>query len=278
MTSCPDPLGRAFAAGLTASLAERGRPRADGVVRVKSAYPLEETVERLKKDIAAKGITFFDEIDQSTLAAKAGITLRPRPCWCSATRRSARSSSPPIRRPASTGRCACWCSRTRTARCGRCGPTSNGSPSATASTRATQVRDRHGRDASITSSVRRSSRHGPGPKAIARNAASARASGAATGRAPGRRARSCWCCRAAARSAPTRSACTRRCTRRGIEPDWVIGTSIGAINGALIAGNKPEHRLDAAARVLGRVEQHVGRRGVAGCGRAWAACPTTCTR
>ncbi|MBA2961822.1 patatin-like phospholipase family protein [Ramlibacter sp. MAH-25] len=30
---------------------------------------------------------------------------------------------------------------------------------------------------------------------------------------------------------------------RGIEPDWVIGTSIGAINAAIIAGNRPEHRL-----------------------------------
>ena len=29
----------------------------------------------------------------------------------------------------------------------------------------------------------------------------------------------------------------------GIEPDWVIGTSIGAINGAIIAGNRPEARL-----------------------------------
>ena len=29
----------------------------------------------------------------------------------------------------------------------------------------------------------------------------------------------------------------------GIEPDWVIGTSIGAINASLIAGNKPEDRL-----------------------------------
>jgi NTE family protein len=29
----------------------------------------------------------------------------------------------------------------------------------------------------------------------------------------------------------------------GIEPDWVIGTSIGAINGALIAGNVPEKRV-----------------------------------
>jgi NTE family protein len=29
----------------------------------------------------------------------------------------------------------------------------------------------------------------------------------------------------------------------GVEPDWVIGTSIGAINGALIAGNAPAQRL-----------------------------------
>ena len=29
----------------------------------------------------------------------------------------------------------------------------------------------------------------------------------------------------------------------GIEPDWVIGTSIGAINGALIAGNEPKKRV-----------------------------------
>jgi NTE family protein len=29
----------------------------------------------------------------------------------------------------------------------------------------------------------------------------------------------------------------------GIEPDWVIGTSIGAINGALIAGNAPDQRI-----------------------------------
>jgi NTE family protein len=29
----------------------------------------------------------------------------------------------------------------------------------------------------------------------------------------------------------------------GIEPDWVIGTSIGAINAALIAGNEPQKRM-----------------------------------
>src|SRR6516162_137608 len=28
----------------------------------------------------------------------------------------------------------------------------------------------------------------------------------------------------------------------GVEPDWIIGTSIGAINAALIAGNRPEDR------------------------------------
>jgi NTE family protein len=30
----------------------------------------------------------------------------------------------------------------------------------------------------------------------------------------------------------------------GIEPDWVIGTSIGAISGSIIAGNKVAHRLE----------------------------------
>ena len=29
----------------------------------------------------------------------------------------------------------------------------------------------------------------------------------------------------------------------GVAPDWVIGTSIGAINGALIAGNEPQNRV-----------------------------------
>jgi NTE family protein len=30
----------------------------------------------------------------------------------------------------------------------------------------------------------------------------------------------------------------------GVEPDWIIGTSIGAINASLIAGNEPGQRLD----------------------------------
>src|SRR4051794_1274179 len=50
---------------------------AQGVIRVKSAYGFDETVTRLKADIAAKGIRFFDEIDQSQLGAGANIALRP---------------------------------------------------------------------------------------------------------------------------------------------------------------------------------------------------------
>jgi len=49
----------------------------DGIVRVKSAVPMTEAIIRIKADIAAKGIKFFDEIDQSKLAADAGIRLRP---------------------------------------------------------------------------------------------------------------------------------------------------------------------------------------------------------
>jgi len=49
----------------------------DGVVRVKSAVPMPEAINRIKADIAAKGIKFFLEVDQSKLAADAGIKLRP---------------------------------------------------------------------------------------------------------------------------------------------------------------------------------------------------------
>jgi NTE family protein len=41
----------------------------------------------------------------------------------------------------------------------------------------------------------------------------------------------------------------------GIEPDWVIGTSIGAINAALISGNRPEDRLARLNEFWQRVEQ-----------------------
>ncbi|RQS72609.1 patatin-like phospholipase family protein [Burkholderia sp. Bp8963] len=41
----------------------------------------------------------------------------------------------------------------------------------------------------------------------------------------------------------------------GIEPDWVIGTSIGAINAALIAGNPPEHRARRLDEFWSRVTE-----------------------
>ena len=48
----------------------------DGIVRIKSAVPMAEAITRIKADIASKGIKFFSEIDQSQLAADAGIKLR----------------------------------------------------------------------------------------------------------------------------------------------------------------------------------------------------------
>ncbi|MFL4970972.1 MAG: DUF302 domain-containing protein [Xanthobacteraceae bacterium] len=66
-----------FALALTASSPAITLAGNDGVVRVKSAYPIGETVDRLKKDIIGKGIKFFDEIDQAKLATDSGIKLNP---------------------------------------------------------------------------------------------------------------------------------------------------------------------------------------------------------
>jgi NTE family protein len=41
----------------------------------------------------------------------------------------------------------------------------------------------------------------------------------------------------------------------GMEPQWVIGTSIGAINGAIIAGNPPAQRMDKLTRFWHMVRQ-----------------------
>jgi NTE family protein len=40
----------------------------------------------------------------------------------------------------------------------------------------------------------------------------------------------------------------------GVEPDWVIGTSIGAINASLIAGNAPEGRLERLQEFWSRMQ------------------------
>jgi NTE family protein len=41
----------------------------------------------------------------------------------------------------------------------------------------------------------------------------------------------------------------------GVEPDWIIGTSIGAINASIIAGNKPQDRLARLNEFWSRVER-----------------------
>ena len=78
---------RAVAMGLSLSLAAvavaaiaepaAAAETAQGVVRVPSAYGFDDTVARIKTDIAGKGIRFFTEIDQADLAKGADIPLRP---------------------------------------------------------------------------------------------------------------------------------------------------------------------------------------------------------
>lgn len=52
-------------------------PAGDGVVVVRSAYDFATTVERLKQDVASKGIMFFGAVDQQKLASGAAIELHP---------------------------------------------------------------------------------------------------------------------------------------------------------------------------------------------------------
>lgn len=72
-------LAAALAIGLAApnaapALAARGD---DGVVTGKSGYGFDETIARLKADIADKKIMFFGAIDQAALASGVGIELKP---------------------------------------------------------------------------------------------------------------------------------------------------------------------------------------------------------
>jgi uncharacterized protein (DUF302 family) len=48
---------------------------AEGVIKQRSDFPFDETVVRLKADIAAKGIRFFDEIDHQKLGASANLPI-----------------------------------------------------------------------------------------------------------------------------------------------------------------------------------------------------------
>jgi len=58
-----------------ASGAEPSEAPGQGVVRLRSANSFDETVARLKSDVQAKGIRFFDQIDQTSLGAQADLKL-----------------------------------------------------------------------------------------------------------------------------------------------------------------------------------------------------------
>lgn len=49
---------------------------AEGVIKQRSDYAFDDTVARLKADIAGKGIRFFDEIDHMQLGAGANLPIR----------------------------------------------------------------------------------------------------------------------------------------------------------------------------------------------------------
>jgi len=75
--ACVVLLTFALAAPLSGEARAQTVDPSSGIVRVKSAYSVQETVTRIKKDVADKGIMWFSEVDQQQLAANAGITLRP---------------------------------------------------------------------------------------------------------------------------------------------------------------------------------------------------------
>ncbi len=49
--------------------------KALGIVRIRSTHSFDETVARLKAAIAAKGVRFFDAIDQQALGKEANLTI-----------------------------------------------------------------------------------------------------------------------------------------------------------------------------------------------------------
>ena len=49
----------------------------EGIIDTPSHHSVDETVERLKKMLEAKGVTLFALIDHSGEAAKVGMTMRP---------------------------------------------------------------------------------------------------------------------------------------------------------------------------------------------------------
>jgi uncharacterized protein (DUF302 family) len=72
-------LATASLTGVAALPAQAATPvasaQAQGVVKQRSDYGFDESITRLKADIAVKGIRFFDEIDQQQLGAGANLRI-----------------------------------------------------------------------------------------------------------------------------------------------------------------------------------------------------------
>lgn len=67
--------GTAAEAGQTASTSHAPTVKAEGVVRIRSSHGFDETVDRLKAAIAAKGVRFFDALDQQAFGKEANLTI-----------------------------------------------------------------------------------------------------------------------------------------------------------------------------------------------------------
>ena len=101
---------------------------AEGVIKQRSDYGFDETIVRMKADIATEGHPLLrrDRPDEARRKRRSRSTARP--CSCSAIPRSAYSSCSRTPSPDSTGRCACSSPRTTMAPSGSAGPTSASSP------------------------------------------------------------------------------------------------------------------------------------------------------
>ncbi len=65
------------ATALAAPISQEAAAHEDGVVKAKSAYSMQETIDRITKDVETKGIKLFNVIDQAKLAKDAGVDIKP---------------------------------------------------------------------------------------------------------------------------------------------------------------------------------------------------------
>ena len=109
-----------------------------------------------------------------------------------------------------------------------------------------------------------------GPNAISNTPPSARESGAATGNGSGLPGQVVLVLQGGGALGAYQVGVYEALHEAGIEPDWVIGTSIGAINAALIAGNAPRAPARAPAVRSGPASSSAPAPAARADCRAWA--------